>query len=166
MYKITKEFLQKLKACKDQVEVFNSLFPDGAEVTEENCKYAAENDINFSWAINNILNENTNIFKELDAIDNIWETQQQIVIDKTLGYSKEIWEEYVDKVRDINLDLGRGKISKEEAEEMKADFISSFRIAFNKMHVEYTNLMVPVDIEDNCRKAKLFCIEFNKQFKE
>jgi len=38
MTKVTKELLQTLDACKDQVELFAKVFPEGAEVTPDSLK--------------------------------------------------------------------------------------------------------------------------------
>ena len=54
--KITKKLLKSLKACDEQVELFNKTFPSGTEITKEACLTAASVGIDFDWACNNLLN--------------------------------------------------------------------------------------------------------------
>ena len=54
--KITSDLLRANEACKDQVELFESLFPEGTEITEDLCvKHASQFD--WGWASRNLLNE-------------------------------------------------------------------------------------------------------------
>jgi phage tail protein X len=52
---ITLEFLEKAKACTDQVEIFKKTFPEGAEITLENLMVAAEHHLDLNWLANKIL---------------------------------------------------------------------------------------------------------------
>jgi len=45
--KITKEMLQSHGACADQLDNFSAMFPDGAEVTVENCEAVSSE---FDWS--------------------------------------------------------------------------------------------------------------------
>ena len=49
MKTVTVEFLRKLGACSKQVELFVELFPDGAEVTEENVTKAIAGGMDVPW---------------------------------------------------------------------------------------------------------------------
>lgn len=55
--RITTKLLKKYNACKDQAELFVSLFPEGTEVTEEACLKALEGGINFEWACKHLLKD-------------------------------------------------------------------------------------------------------------
>ena len=48
--KITVKQLKRLKACDDQVALFEKTFGASAEVTLENCLIAAEAGLDFDWA--------------------------------------------------------------------------------------------------------------------
>ena len=52
--KITARLLKFKGACKEQVEKFKELFPDGVEVTESLCVIHAQ-DFNWDWAAYNLL---------------------------------------------------------------------------------------------------------------
>lgn len=48
--KITREFLLAYPvACLSQVELFDEIFPDGAEITKENVKRAIKEDFDILW---------------------------------------------------------------------------------------------------------------------
>ncbi len=49
--KITKEFLLSGPACMKQVQLFSSIFPDGAEVTMGNLALAREAGLDIDWFI-------------------------------------------------------------------------------------------------------------------
>ena len=52
--RVTAELLRAKDACEDQVDLFESLFPAGVEITHELCvKYAG--DFDWNWATNNLL---------------------------------------------------------------------------------------------------------------
>ena len=52
---ITREFLKSKDACQKQLEILFAEFPNGGEVTLENCLRAASLDIDFDWAAKNLL---------------------------------------------------------------------------------------------------------------
>ena len=47
--RITIEFLKEKKACKEQVELFANLYPDGIEVTPKNAQEAFSKGLEVSW---------------------------------------------------------------------------------------------------------------------
>lgn len=47
--KITVEYLKRLNACKDQVDLFAKTFPDGAKVTRDNLAKARAAGLNVEW---------------------------------------------------------------------------------------------------------------------
>ncbi len=49
MKKITVEMLREMDACKDQVEVFERIFPDGASVTMKSLKKARDARLDIAW---------------------------------------------------------------------------------------------------------------------
>ena len=54
--RITSDLLRANEACKDQVELFESLFPEGTEITEDLCvKHASQFD--WGWTSRNLLNK-------------------------------------------------------------------------------------------------------------
>lgn len=55
--RITTKLLKKYDACEDQVDLFDSLFPDGAEVTEATCLKANASNIDFDWACQHLLKD-------------------------------------------------------------------------------------------------------------
>ena len=66
--KITVDLLNSLSACEDQVELFNTTFPEGTEITKEACLTAASVRIDFEWASRNILNQRQRkAYKEAEA---------------------------------------------------------------------------------------------------
>lgn len=46
---VTTEYLRSLDACEEQLEVFASVFPNGAEVTRENLERALKAGLNLDW---------------------------------------------------------------------------------------------------------------------
>src|SRR5919109_1421725 len=54
--KLTAEILQKKGACKEQVDLFAQLFPDGGEVTAAACR-AVAHQFDWDWAANHLLPE-------------------------------------------------------------------------------------------------------------
>jgi hypothetical protein len=50
---ITLDWLQSVKACEEQVVLFESTFGDSAEVTVENLEKAREVKLNLSWLARN-----------------------------------------------------------------------------------------------------------------
>ena len=53
--KITREYLEKLGACEEQLDLLFKEFPDGGEVTLEKCLRAAELGISLDWAAETLL---------------------------------------------------------------------------------------------------------------
>ena len=53
---ITLELLVKKNACSDQVELFNEMFPEGVNVTQELCLIHVMR-FNWDWAAEHLLNE-------------------------------------------------------------------------------------------------------------
>jgi len=53
--KITKAILEGKGACPRAIEVFAQEWPDGAEVTLENCRRAVALGLNLAWAVKNLL---------------------------------------------------------------------------------------------------------------
>ena len=52
--RVTAELLRAKDACEDQVNMFESLFPEGVEITQELCvKHAG--DFDWNWAAKNFL---------------------------------------------------------------------------------------------------------------
>ena len=51
--KITKELLISLNACQDQIKIFESVFPEGAELNTKNVKLAAVKNLNLLWLFEN-----------------------------------------------------------------------------------------------------------------
>ena len=52
---ITKEFLESKGACREQLEILFTEFPNGGEVTLGNCLRAAALNIDFDWAADKLL---------------------------------------------------------------------------------------------------------------
>ena len=64
--------LRRKPACKDQVDIFEEEWPDGAEVTLANCLRAVELDLDLSWFVANFLSASTwKVFRQ--TIDRAWE---------------------------------------------------------------------------------------------
>ncbi len=55
MRKITMEILQAHNACKRQVKLFQAVFPDGAESTEQALQLALDAGLDIHWAAENLL---------------------------------------------------------------------------------------------------------------
>ena len=61
MKKLTAYRIKKLAAqhgqqpCKAQLDLFKELFPDGAEITLENCRRAMDGGMNVTWLLRNCL---------------------------------------------------------------------------------------------------------------
>ena len=53
--KITAKKLRKLKACKEQVEIFEKEWPQGCRVTLKACRRAVELGLDLNWAVGHIL---------------------------------------------------------------------------------------------------------------
>ena len=53
--KITLETLKALNACRPQVDLFASLYPDGVEVTEENALAAVKAGLDIDWLAQHLL---------------------------------------------------------------------------------------------------------------
>ena len=51
--KITRKWLVSQNACEGQVERFAQVFPDGADVTDENLARAKAEDLDLSWLARN-----------------------------------------------------------------------------------------------------------------
>lgn len=47
--KVTKEDLVKMGCCLDHISIFKEVWPDGAEVTEENLRKAFDAGLNVDW---------------------------------------------------------------------------------------------------------------------
>ncbi len=47
--KITKQWLQENNACENQVQTFETEWPNGAEITLENCLRAIKLELNIMW---------------------------------------------------------------------------------------------------------------------
>ena len=52
---ITQKFLRSKGACREQLDILFAEFPNGGEVTLENCLRAAVLSIDFNWAANRLL---------------------------------------------------------------------------------------------------------------
>ena len=64
--------LRRKPACKDQVDIFEEEWPDGAEATLPNCLRAVELDLDLSWFVANFLSASTwKVFRQ--TIDRAWE---------------------------------------------------------------------------------------------
>lgn len=50
--KITREFLESKRACKDPLELFTQIFPDGAEITRENIEIAERSGLGIGSLLN------------------------------------------------------------------------------------------------------------------
>jgi len=57
---ITKDMLVEAKACKDQVQLFTKIFPDGARVNKTNALKADKAGLCIDWAASNLLSSDKN----------------------------------------------------------------------------------------------------------
>jgi plasmid rolling circle replication initiator protein Rep len=53
--KITNQFLKKIKACQDQIELFEEIFPSGCCIDKNSVVKAAEQGLYISWFANHVL---------------------------------------------------------------------------------------------------------------
>lgn len=65
--KITKGYLTRLRACQEGIDLFNSVFPSGADVTVQNIEKAVERGLPFLWFSYQVLTP-----KKYEELKNKW----------------------------------------------------------------------------------------------
>jgi hypothetical protein len=91
---VTKEWLEDHEACRDQVKVFVAEWPDGAELTLENLRRAADIGLSIDWLACKIFDRNQ--LDEYDhATDPEWAEYQRALAPARAEYHrKREWDEY------------------------------------------------------------------------
>jgi hypothetical protein len=104
--RITSKLLKRKRACREQVALFEKLFPNGVEVTEAICVAHADK-FNFHWAAENLLSasawaEYKRVKDSVQAeyqrnLDAAWAEYQRIVAPTGAEYERAVaasWPEY------------------------------------------------------------------------
>ena len=82
---ITKEFLESKGACREQLEILFTEFPNGGEVTLGNCLRAAALNIDFDWAADKLLST-TARKAYYEAIAPTWKVYDEVMATARKAY--------------------------------------------------------------------------------